>query len=376
MNCSENEQLSTWHHAQTTFNMARFVVIVGVLSVLSGCLFYPSGKKHMGNGVRLLNLATNDSFLLQSGGGPPPSLVSVPEDNNHVYTIQGQFKHGEKDHIQLSKYDLSRGLVESYKIPYYSRYYGQGMDNKLIVSPDRNEVVYLKKDKKSLYIYQLDTGREKLLWDNIQFNIESIKGMFWADNKTVVLLFGRDSSGESHGGELVTIDVSSSKVNKVMQFEDLGSFSFSPASKLLAVTSPSFSPHRILIFDVTRMRVVDEIEEERSRQWIYKLQWNQNGTMLVYAHEGSQQHALTLYDIEKKKTKILKELPRGGLTYFISISNDSTCLILYSDKAGESNNELLMLDLASRQEVRQRLPGLWGDIEVYDNGKIVAYVTR
>lgn len=353
------------------FPMKNIAIISFLLLALLGC----SGNYGF-RGVKLLNLKTNESVIVKSMTATgPPAIVSSPIDDKFFYYV-----YREGDHIKLEKHGFSGVLIDAHNIPSYARFYGEP-PQKLIPSPDGNQIVYIKDESEGLHLYDLSTKSEESLCENVFSNVYSIEGMFWMNSTTFVVLFGRDKDFGREVGEIVKIDVPTRKVTARLEIKDLQNhFDFSSANMLLAI-APWTGGGGIKIIDMQKMKIVDEIAGSMTQSWagnspvgMKKPGWNRDGTKLAYVDFNN---ILSVYSLKDRMSTPLKELPKNGVVYIAKYINESTYVTHYSEKNdGSRCDDFHFIDLNSKQDTIISFPDFWGNVEFLDNGNVMVYVTQ
>ena len=265
-----------------------------------------------------------------------------------------------KGSLALQTYDRGGRLLGRETIRQFTEGYAGSLD--YAFSADGRRIVYKKGYERDLYLLDIASDKETLLWpDAVTKYGPDIQGLHWVADDTVVALLGpRDASPgqEARSGEVTLVNVLTGArrtLHRPVAF--MRGTALSPDRRWLVFLE---SLGRYSIY--SKIRVLDLHSGEivatlgSGTQLLGPLQWSPDGAELAFV-EGNK---LNVWRRVERQTRLLKVLDDEFLVYYLVFAPGQVGYVgEYSSKKRGwlsglyGGKDLVMVDVASGQTVSQ-----------------------
>ncbi len=311
--------------------MKNIVFIVAILTIIVGC---------KSPDIAVIN--TTDGNVIH----PPYTdmrqvVVSVAGDGSTFTTIT---KVGQS--FVLKTFDLSCKQVSEVPVPSFTD--GYCGTTSYAISKDGKKFVYYKDESKNLYLLDIPSQKETLLWKDIANTWMEIPHLSWISDSKILVVLRDYPSSTRKTNEITVFDIYSFSKRTLFTPVEPSSFDYSllPNASMLAFKDAN-KPHDIdgiiKILDLQTGTIY--VTLGNGQQLISCPCWNPDGSELAF-FEGSE---LKVWSRNSNQTRTLRKFNKGFICYHIVFGSNFIGYI--GSEADASNKPLVMLNPKSGAEL-------------------------
>lgn len=326
-----------------------------ILLVLVGC----SG---CGPDIAIINMSSGQKI------SPPYTdmrrwVLSVDPKTETLYTMLPQ------DPIfRLAILDSSCHKVSECTIPAFTRY--PGAKYRYALSRDGTRLVYLKDNTHNLYLFDIASQKETLLWEGMASSKTECQHIAWVSGSNIVAVLN-EYPGSDRRNAVVVLDVASGERRTIHEPTYLGfsELSLSPDGSLLAFRDGNklhdiYGVIKILDFRSGSVRAT----LGGGRDLIGCPRWNPEGTELVYV-EGQE---LKIWRLADNETRTLRTFPDEFICYRVVFGAGMVGYV--GSKHDWGSPPLVILDSRDGKTLRTIRAQFNGDIFLLSGNTIVCEI--